>query len=84
MNIQEYLAKVIDEESDKLIFRYHAYHNALHFEFLRNKKRIANAPPKQIMKPDYWAQDKKFNPFYVKKKSKSIARSIAKQILGKL
>lgn len=80
MNLEEYLAKVIYEESDKLILRYHAYHNALHLEHIRNVKRIADAPRKKVKKPDYWEQDKKFNPFYVKKKSKSIARSIAKKI----
>lgn len=80
MNLEEYLAQIITEESDKLILRYHAYHNAMHLEHIRNKKRIANAPAKRVLKPDYWSQDKKFNPFYVKKKSKSIARSIAKKI----
>lgn len=80
MNLEEYLDKVIREESDKLILRYHAYHNALHLEHLRNKKRISNAPRKKVMKPDYWQIDKKFNPFYVRKKSKSIARSIANKI----
>lgn len=80
MNLEEYIAKIIKEESDKLILRYHAYHNVLHLEHLRNEKRIVSAPPKKVMKPDYWVQDKKFNPFYVKKRSKSIARSIAKKI----
>lgn len=80
MNLEEYLVKVIEEESDKLILRYHAYHNALHHEHLRNKKRISNPPSKIIKTPDYWLEDKKFNPFYVKKKSKSIARSVAKKI----
>lgn len=80
MNLEDYLAQIITEESDKLILRYHAYHNALHLEHIRNKKRIANAPKKRVFKPDYWPKDKKFNPFYVNKKSKSIARSIAKKI----
>jgi RNA-directed DNA polymerase len=80
MNLEEYLRKTIVEESNKLILRYHAYHNALHHEHLRNEKRISNAPPKSIKTPDYWQQDSKFNPFYVKRKSKSIARSIAEKI----
>jgi RNA-directed DNA polymerase len=80
MDLEEYLRKVIEEESDKLILRYHAYHNALHHEHIRNAKRISNAPKKNIKKPDYWQLDSKFNPFYVKRKSKSIARSIAKKI----
>ncbi|MFT6709564.1 MAG: RNA-directed DNA polymerase [Flavobacteriales bacterium] len=83
MNLEEYLCKVIEEESDKLILRYHAYHNALHNEHLRNTKRILNPPEKTIKKPNYWNVDKKFNPFYVKKKSKSIARSITRKISDK-
>lgn len=77
---EEYLAEVITEESDKLIQRYHAYHNRLHVEHLRNKKRVSNAPRKTVEKPDYWAEDRKFNPFYVRSNSKSIARSIAKKL----
>lgn len=80
MNLEEYLTQIINEESDKLILRHHAYHNALHLEHLRNKKRIADTPKKSVLKPDYWVLDKKFDPFYVRKKSKSIARSIAKKI----
>ena len=80
MNLEEYLGKVIAEEADKLILRYHAYHNALHYEYVRNTKRISNPPPKSIKMPDYWKNDKKFNPFYVKRKRKSIARSVAKKI----
>ena len=80
MNLEEYLAKVIEEESDKLILRYHAYHNTLHYEHARNEKRISDPPRKSIKIPDYWQEDRKFNPFYVKRKSKSIARSISKKI----
>ena len=80
MYLEDYLRKIIDEESDKLILRYHAYHNALHNEYLRNKKRISDPPQKTIKRPDYWQEDRKFNPFYVKRKSKSIACSIAKKI----
>lgn len=79
MNLEEYLCSIIEEESDKLILRYHAYHNGLHHEHVRNTKRLSNPPKKTIKTPDYWKEDKKFNPFYVKKKSKSIARSIAKK-----
>jgi len=83
MYFEDYLRKVIKEESYKLILRYHAYHNALHNEYLRNKKRILDPPRKTIKNPNYWQEDKKFNPFYVRRKSKSIARSIAKKISEK-
>ncbi|WP_198342165.1 hypothetical protein [Nitrosococcus watsonii] len=71
---------MIAEEADKLIQRYHAYHNALHVEHLRNLKRISNAPPKVVKVPDYWKLDRKFNPFYVKSRRNSIARSITKKL----
>ena len=83
MNLEEYLCKVIEQESDKLILRYHAYHNGLHHDHVRNTKRLSDPPKKVVQKPDYWKEDKKFNPFYVKKKRKSIARSIAKKISKK-
>ncbi|AQP37185.1 reverse transcriptase domain-containing protein [Vibrio anguillarum] len=81
MSLEKQLASVIKEEAEKLIQRYHEYHNRLYLEHERNKKRLGNsAPPKIIHQPDYWSLDKKFNPFYVRKKHKSIARSIAKKI----
>lgn len=80
MNLEEYLAQEIKKESNKLILRYHSYHNALHWEYERNKKRISNPRAKSIKVPDYWQKDEKFNPFYVKRKSKAIARSIARKI----
>ncbi len=42
MDLEAYLAQVIAEESEKLILRHHAYHNALHHEYIRNKKRVSN------------------------------------------
>lgn len=80
MNLEEYLCEVIKEESDKLILRYHAYHNALHHEHLRNSKRVSDPSIKSIQKPSYWDIDKKFNPFYVRSRRRSIARSISKKI----
>lgn len=83
MSIETRLAKIIDDEADKWIKRHHAYHNKLHQVYERNIKRVDNAPKKIIQTPYYWSKDKKFNPFYVKRKSKSIARSIAKKIENK-
>ena len=80
MSLEEHLQRVIEEEADKLILRYHAYHNALHVESARQSKRVSNAPKKVVRRPDYWSEDRKFNPFYVKRKSKSIAHSIASKI----
>ena len=77
---EDYLDSVITEESLKIIERYHSYHNFLHLEHERNKARIKNPPKKEIKKPDYWGFDRKFNPFYVKRKSKSIAKSITRKL----
>mgnify|MGYP000094002439 CR=1 FL=1 len=81
MDLEARLARIIREEAEKLIARFHEYHNRVHNETERNVRRLGDsAPKKQIHTPDYWSHDKKFNPFYVKKKYKSIARSIARRI----
>lgn len=81
MSLEQQIAIIIKNEADKLIQRYHEYHNSVHSEFLRNIKRLGLlSPDKKIRKPDYWDVDQKFNPFYVRRKHKSIARSIAKKI----
>lgn len=81
MTLEERLAFIIREEAVKLITRYHEYHNRVHLETKRNIKRLGDsAPPKAIHVPDYWSHDRKFDPFYVKSRYKSIARSIAVKI----
>ena len=81
MPLEKQLGRIIREEAEKLITRHHEYHNRTHLEHRRNEIRLGDsAPPKKIFTPDYWSHDPKFNPFYVKKKYKGIARSIAKKI----
>jgi len=81
MQLEQQIADIIREEAEKLIERYHAYHNRVHLAAIRNSKRLGlSAPHKKIHTPDYWNIDPKYNPFYVKGKYKSIARSIAKKI----
>lgn len=80
MNLEDRLQKSILNECEKWIVKYHEYHNHLHREWERNNIRITTAPPKEVKIPDYWIKDKKHNPFYVKKNSLAIARSIAKKI----
>ncbi len=81
MKLEIQIEKVIREEAEKLIERYHEYHNRVHTNFIRNKNRLGDsAPSKKIHTPDYWEIDRKFNPFYVKSNYKSIARSIANKI----
>jgi hypothetical protein len=81
MRLEKQLESIILEEAEKLITRYHEYHNRVHLEAKRNLRRLGDAaPPKKIYTPDYWDVDKKYNPFYVRSKHKSIARSIARKI----
>lgn len=83
MSLEKQLVKIISDEAEKLILRYHAYHNHLQQEHERNNKRFGTYPRKKVNKPDYWDNDRKFNPFYVRKKAKSIAKSVAKKIKEK-
>ncbi|VWD37369.1 putative reverse transcriptase-Group II intron [Burkholderia contaminans] len=80
MSVERQLVECITRECDKLILRHQNYHNNLHLEWLRNKRRIADAPPKIIKEPESWSLDRKFNPFYVKSKVKAIAKSISRKI----
>ena len=80
MNLERLLETIIREESEKYISRYHAYHNNLHTENIRNNKRFGKNQKKEIKKPIYWDIDKKFNPFYTRRKATAIAKSIAKKI----
>lgn len=81
MKLEQQLEQIIREEAEKLIARYHEYHNRIHLESIRNKRRLGDsAPRKKIHIPDYWSLNRKYDPFYVKSKHKSIARSIAKKI----
>lgn len=80
MTLELLIRERIDAECVKLITRHHEYHNRVHTEWERNKKRLASAPAKKIITPDYWQDDRKFNPFYVRSNSAAIARSIADKI----
>lgn len=81
MELEKKLSNAICDEADKLIVRYHEYHNRTHIEAIRNAKRLGHSASKKIIHtPDYWLHDKKHNPFYIKRKHKSIARSIALKI----
>jgi len=74
------LREMLKAECDKLGTRYHDYHNAMEIEFQRNRRRILAPPEKRVSVPEYWNIDKKFNPFYVKKHTTQIARSLSKKL----
>jgi hypothetical protein len=80
MSLESIIEARIRKEAEKLNIRYHGYHNSLEIDYQRNKKRIVDVPRKEVRTPDYWAEDKKFNPFYVNKHAKSIAHSITSKI----
>lgn len=74
------LAEAIVDECKKLIRRYETYHNSLHAELDRVRKRLGAAPPKVVLKPDYWRGGNRFDPFYCKGRAKAIARSVFRRI----
>lgn len=80
MGLELQIREQIVAEAKKLIERHHAYHNHLHLDWLRNRSRIDDAPPKNVRVPEYWSLDPKFNPFYVRRNASAIARSIAAKI----
>lgn len=80
MELESKLQFYIEKESEKLSLRHHAYHNAVALENKRKKNRQRGAILVQAEKPEHWNADKKFNPFYVGKNSRAIAKSIARKI----
>ncbi|WP_077927535.1 reverse transcriptase domain-containing protein [Wohlfahrtiimonas populi] len=81
MTLQKQIEEAIKNEAEKLIVRYHQYHNRVSLVAESNSKRLGeSAKRKQVYTPEYWSHDKKFNPFYVKKHYKSIAHAIAMKI----
>lgn len=81
MKFREELEDAIAKEAKKLALRHHAYHNALELEQQRKSRRVVSPSAKQLLTPAEWKVDRKYDPFYVHKNRKSIARSIARKIL---
>lgn len=80
MYLEQQIREAIEAEADKLIERYQAYHNALHLEHERKLKRVVSTTIKEVKTPEAWDVNRLHNPFYVRRKSGSIARSIARKI----
>lgn len=81
-NMEKLIKKYIEEESKKLMIKHQLYHNSQELEYKRNCRRITNPLPKDIKIPQYWSEDKKYNPFYTYKHSKQIAKSITNKIIN--
>jgi hypothetical protein len=80
MAFVDVVEKEIRREAGKLAERYQAYHNGLYLSHQRDVERIDQAPARVVQKPAYWSENRLFNPFYVLKHSKPIARSIARKL----
>jgi len=76
------ILKDIKEQAKEQADEYQLYHNHLVLAHRRNKRRITNPPIKDVKVPFEWSIDKKFNPFYVLKRKKQIAKSISRKILN--
>lgn len=81
MELEKQLFVYICNEANKLIERYHSYHNQLHLDHQRKNEQRSGVPPKMVHKPGHWAENPMFNPFHVRRKAKSIARSISQKML---
>ena len=51
MNLKEQLTEILAEESQKLMQRHHAYHNAVELEHRRKAKRVTDLPEKKSAHP---------------------------------
>lgn len=80
MDLEKKILHYINDEAEKLALRHHAYHNAIAVENKRKLERTKSPKLLAVKKPIHWSYDRKFNPFYVKKKAASIAHSIANKI----
>jgi hypothetical protein len=80
MALDDRIESAIRTEAQKLIDRYHEYHNAVELEHTRKRKRMTGVAAKDIRTPDEWHANHLHNPFYVRRRARSIARSIARNI----
>lgn len=79
--MENFLFKDIGKQAEEQIYKYQLYHNYLHHSHSRKEQIFVNVAAKDVGIPEEWLIDKKFNPFYVLKRKKQIAKSISKKIL---
>ncbi|MCY4558310.1 MAG: reverse transcriptase domain-containing protein [Chloroflexi bacterium] len=74
------ITRAVYEEAQKLVVRHQSY--AHHLSESRKRRELRSGTPlptnKEIKCPQYWACDKGFNPYHVRKQHESIARAIKK------
>lgn len=79
--MEKFLLKDIEKQAKELRLKYQNYHNYLHLSNLRAQKKYTHSIKKDVRTPPEWDEDKKFNPFYVLKRKKQIAKSVSRNIL---
>ncbi|MFC3355516.1 reverse transcriptase domain-containing protein [Sphingobacterium zeae] len=80
--MKDIIENEIRNEAKLKAIDYQLYQNYLHLSHERNKRRLIEAPVKNVKIPEEWMIDDKHNPFHVLKKIKQISRSISKKLLS--
>ena|ERR1035438_7872491 len=82
MQMPSTIEKAILAEAEKLIRRHEMYATNLARELRRRELRSGIQPTKTILVPEYWSIANGFNPYYVRKHVRAIARSLERHLLG--
>ncbi|WP_249598696.1 reverse transcriptase domain-containing protein [Peribacillus frigoritolerans] len=78
----EELEDHINQIATRKAKEYQSYHNNLELMYQREHRRIKNPKKKDVKVPQEWKVDKKYNPFYVLKHQKQIAKSIFNKLIN--
>ncbi|GAB3858925.1 hypothetical protein GCM10028822_34680 [Hymenobacter terrigena] len=74
------LEEFIRQVAVRKVEKFQSYHNYMVVEQRKNEFRLISPPEKQIHTPSEWNESKLFNPFYVLKHSKYLAKTIYKRL----
>ncbi|WP_165749884.1 reverse transcriptase domain-containing protein [Cellulophaga sp. Z1A5H] len=78
--MEKILLEDISRQAIQIKERYELYHNNIERWHQKISNTYTHPPKKSISTPVEWDDDKKFNPYYVLKRNKQIARSVSKKI----
>jgi RNA-directed DNA polymerase len=73
----------IREEAAKLIRRHEMYMSNLAAELRRKSIRSGLPVPKKILRPSHWSVANGFNPYYVRKHARAIARTMERTLASR-
>ncbi|WP_425638821.1 reverse transcriptase domain-containing protein [Algoriphagus yeomjeoni] len=79
--MEKFLLRDIEKQAKELCEKYNSYHNFLHLSIARKNKNYIIPTSKDVRIPLEWKKDKKYNPFYVYKRKKQIAKAVSQRIL---